>query len=146
MKKPLFLVGALARGAPVMAALLVLTTLSSSFAAETKSPNCQTGSATIQGSADWTQISANVAPNVSVSITAASQPQWNCYLGVSTCWSGADGLSQNPPNVTDPSVLTLPSATVGTLIGKIGSDPTVRALNSSQAFFYHGQQVNCLER
>jgi hypothetical protein len=76
---------------PVIAALLASTTLGSSFAAETKLPNCQASSTAIQGSADWTQISPQVAPNVSVSISATGQ--WDCFYGASTCLTDAGGKS-----------------------------------------------------
>ena len=48
--------------------------------------------------------------------------------------SDAGGITQNPPTVSDVKLLVLPTATVGTLIGKIGTDPQIRKLGASAAF------------
>jgi hypothetical protein len=114
--------------ASVFAALLTIVT--PSFASDKNLPNCQTSSSSLQGSADWTQISPQVSPNVSVFISAVGT--WSCYFD--SCWIGAQGLDKNPPNVQDTSLLALPTATVGTLIGKIGADPSIRALGATSVF------------
>jgi hypothetical protein len=114
----------------VSAVVLLLAVLAAG-GAHAQEKGCTTGSASISGNADWTQISPNVtARHVLVSVRAKGT--W--HYCPNSCPSDAGGITQNPPTVTDVKLLALPTATVGTLIGKIGTDPQVRKLGVSAAF------------
>jgi hypothetical protein len=112
-------------------ALILLLAMFAAGGAHAQERGCTTGRASIPANADWTQISPNVtARHVLVSLRAKGT--WHyCPNGCST---EAGGITQNPPTVTDVKLLVLPTATVGTLIGKIGTDPQIRKLGASAAF------------
>ena len=113
-------------------AVALLLAVFAAGGAHAQDKGCTTGRASIPGNAaDWTQISPNVtARHVLVSVRAKGI--WHyCPNG---CPSDAGGITQNPPTVSDVNLLSLPTATVGTLIGKIGTDPQIRKLGANAAF------------
>jgi hypothetical protein len=112
-------------------AVVLLLAMFAAAGAHAQDKGCTTGSASIPGNADWTQISPNVtAGHVRVSVRAKGT--W--HFCPHSCQSDAGGIFHNPHTVTDDNLLALPTATVGTLIGKIGTDPQVRKLGANAAF------------
>lgn len=112
-------------------ALILLLAMFAAGGAHAQERGCTTGRASIPGNADWTQISPNVTAR-HVLVSVRTKGTW--HFCPHSCSSDAGGITQNPPTVSDVKLLVLPTATVGTLIGKIGTDPQIRKLGASAAF------------
>lgn len=125
----------------MLSAVAISAMLGTSAVAGAAPLTCVESIAFADAGKEWQELTHSVLQHDLVEIEVATSGRtggtWH-YCGPpedqKACPSTADGLPENPASIRNPIDLVFPDATVGTLIGRVGTLGTMFRIGSSYAF------------